>query len=52
MHVHVSALFATVMFAQVLMMGILWRLIAAHLIGKSAEGSLGAKFGRAMVFAY
>lgn len=52
MHVHVSALFATTIFAQVLMMGILWRLVASHLIAKSPEGSTGAKFGRAMVFAY
>jgi hypothetical protein len=51
-HVHLSAIFALATFAQVLMMGTLWRLIAGHLIAKSSDGSTANKIGRAMSFQY
>jgi hypothetical protein len=34
------------------MMGTLWRLLAAHLVAKSSDGSTANKFGRAMSFQY
>ena len=51
MHVHDSALHASVVFASVLLLGTVWRIASFHLIGH-ADGTFANKLGRAMAVQY
>lgn len=50
MHTHVSLLAGVPLFAFVLLMGTLWRLVAAHFAGSQSETL--QRFGGAMAFQY
>lgn len=49
MHVNVSALDAVIVFTYVLIVGAMWRLVAAHL---SQYDGLGGQIGKAMGVLY
>lgn len=52
MHIHLSFIHTVTVFVAILIWGTLWRLGAAHLVGKSPAGTLQNKLGRAMAFQY
>jgi hypothetical protein len=50
-HVHPSLVHAAIAFSSVLVLGTVWRLVAAHLAARP-NGTKANKFGRAMAFQY
>jgi hypothetical protein len=52
MHIHLSFLHTSTLFMAILIWGTLWRLIAAHLVGKTSADAVTNKIGRAMAFQF
>lgn len=52
MHVHMSAIHGLSVFLSVIVLGTVWRLLAMHLTGRTPEGTVTNKVGRAMAVQY